>query len=72
MPHAKENAMHRLATINGRVVYGFRLHSIESARSLAYGATKPQRIMLGDHPELWVVTPADAERLVRAGYEYAE
>jgi hypothetical protein len=26
-------------------------------------------VVMGDHPELWVVVPADAEKLVRIGYE---
>lgn len=68
----KENGMNRLAKINGKQVYGFRFRSIEAARGFAYGATRPQRIILGDQPEFWVVRPVDAERLVRAGYEYAE
>lgn len=33
---------------------------------------KPQRVILGDDMKFWVVCPADAERLYRAGYEYAE
>jgi len=68
--NAKENAM-RLTTINGRRVYGFRFRSLELAQSFVNHATKPLRIVLGDHPEFWVVRPVDAERLVRAGYEYA-
>ncbi len=67
----KEIAMHRLIKINGRQIYGFRFSSLELAKSFADNATQPQRVILGDHPEIWVVTPADAERLVRAGYEYA-
>jgi hypothetical protein len=61
----------KLTTINGMQIYGFRFHSLEVATRFAYEASKPQRIILGDHPEFWVVRPVDAERLVRAGYEYA-
>jgi hypothetical protein len=32
---------------------------------------KPHRVMLGDDGRYWVVTPADAARLERMGYEYA-
>ena len=32
---------------------------------------KPGRIMLGDDGRFWVVTPAAAMVLERAGYEYA-
>ncbi len=68
----KENdAMNRLITINGRQIYGFRFRSLDVADRFAHNATQPQRVILGDHPEIWVVTPADAEILVKAGYEYA-
>jgi hypothetical protein len=44
--------------------------SLGTARSICYEhSARPMRIILGDHPFYWVVTPADAERLVRAGYE---
>lgn len=26
-------------------------------------------VVMGNHPEVWVVVPADAEKLVRLGYE---
>jgi hypothetical protein len=61
----------KLTTVNATPIYGFRFHSLEVATRFAYGATKPQRIILGDHPEFWVVRPVDAERLAQAGYEYA-
>jgi hypothetical protein len=32
----------------------------------------PKRILLGDHPEYWVVPATKAEALVKAGYEYLE
>ena len=63
--------MNRLTTINGKQVYGFRFRSLRLAKSFANRATKPLWIMLGDHPEFWVVRPVDADRLERAGYEYA-
>jgi hypothetical protein len=46
-------------------------HSLGTARSVCYEhSVRPMRIILGDYPWFWVVTPADAERLVKAGYEY--
>jgi hypothetical protein len=46
--------------------------SLGTARSICYEhSLRPMRIILGDHPSFWVVTPADAERLMRAGYEMA-
>ena len=41
-----------------------------TAWSLADRCTKPQIVMLGDDA-YWVVCPADAARLEKAGYEYA-
>ena len=41
-----------------------------TAWSLADRCTKPQIVMLGDDA-YWVVCPADASRLEKAGYEYA-
>lgn len=40
------------------------------AWSIADRCTKPQIVMLGDDA-YWVVCPADAARLEKAGYEYA-
>ena len=57
--------------IDGRKIRVQRFRSLALARAAREHAVKPVRILLGDHPEYWVVTPADAERLVRAGYEYA-
>jgi hypothetical protein len=34
--------------------------------------TQPMRVILGDDDMFWVVTPADAERLLHAGYEIAD
>lgn len=62
----------RLTKINSTTVYGFRFGSLDLARSFAFRCLKPHRLILGDHPCFWVVCPADAERLVRTGYEYAE
>ena len=46
--------------------------SLGTARSICYEhSVRPMRIILGDHPSFWVVTPADAERLMRVGYEMA-
>ena len=53
----------------------FRFNTLASATGFANRATNPMRIVLGDHDgergEFWVVTPADASRLERAGYELA-
>jgi len=64
--------MNRLTTINGKPIYGYRFRSLELARGFASKATKALWIILGDHPEFWVVRPVDADRLERAGYEYAD
>lgn len=61
----------KLIEIDGRTVYGFAFASVSAATAFAERCHKPQRVVLGDHPAVWVVSPADAERLARAGYEYA-
>ena len=51
--------------------------SLDNARSYAARCIKSHRIVLGDIDDdgedgkYWVVLPADAERLQRAGYEFA-
>ena len=53
----------------------FRFSTLTNAMNFVNRATYPMRIVLGDHDgergEFWVVTPADASRLQRAGYEFA-
>lgn len=53
----------------------FRFNTLAYAEAMVGRALYPMMIVLGDHDgergEYWVVTPADATRLVRAGYEYA-
>ncbi len=67
--------MTTLTTINGRTIRGWRFTQPDLAWAFADGARKPQRVLLGDATDVraswWVVTPADAARLERAGYEYA-
>ena len=58
-------------TIAGRRIRIQRFRSLAPARVARKASMKPMRVVLGDCPEYWLVTPADAERLVRAGYEYA-
>ena len=63
--------MTTLTTINGREIRGWAFRNLDNATSFASHATTPQRVMLGDDERFWVVTPADASRLERAGFEYA-
>lgn len=46
-------------------------NSLANAKFFANRASKMMMIVLGDDDRYWVVTPADGERLVRAGFEYA-
>jgi hypothetical protein len=50
-------------------------HSLPLARNYVDRCRKLYCIILGDHDdergEYWVVTPADAQRLERQGYEFA-
>jgi len=57
--------------IEGRTIYAAEFTNLNNAQTMTFHASKPQRIILGDAPYYWVVTPADAERLIRAGYEMA-
>ncbi len=53
----------------------FRFTTLASAKAFQARANDIMMIVLGDHDgergEFWVVTPADATRLTRAGYEMA-
>ena len=62
----------KLIALNGRAIDGASFSSLTLATSFGYGCQKPQRIILGDYPCFWVVCPADAERLIQAGYDYAD
>ena len=50
----------------------YKFHSRTRAFAFCYErCSAPMRVILGDDDMFWVVTPADAERLLRAGYELA-
>lgn len=50
----------------------YKFRSRNHALSFCYErCNAPMRVILGDDQLFWVVTPADAERLLRAGYELA-
>jgi hypothetical protein len=56
--------------ITKQTAYKFR--SRTRAFSFCYDhCVVPMRVILGDDDLFWVVTPADAHRLLRAGYEIA-
>ena len=50
----------------------FRFRDRKRAFDFAARCIKPHHVMLGDYPEYWVTTPANAARLQRMGYEYAK
>lgn len=60
-----------MKNIPGLLNQPYRFQSPFAAYRFAANATKPMSIILGDCPEFWVVSPADAEGLVKMGYEYA-
>lgn len=47
----------------------YKFVELTNARSFIEHATKIMLIVHGDDMRFWVVTPADAARLQRAGYE---
>lgn len=49
----------------------YRFSSKTLAESFVGNAVKPLWIVMGDDSKYWVVTPADAARLERAGYVMA-
>lgn len=49
----------------------FRFNTIAAARSFINRANDILMMVLGENEQIWVVTPADAARLQRAGYELA-
>ena len=49
----------------------FKFVELANARGFVEHATKIMLIVMGDDMRFWVVTPADATRLQRAGYEIA-
>jgi len=57
------------ADLDNMQIYRFRRY--ELAESFADHAVKSMMVLLGDDERYWVVTMANAERLLRAGYEAA-
>jgi hypothetical protein len=49
----------------------YKFHSRTRAFAFRDHCVALMRVILGDDDLFWVVTPADAERLLRAGYEIA-
>lgn len=49
----------------------WKFYEIENAISFQNHAIKPMWIMLGDDNRYWVVIPALAAALEKAGYQYA-
>lgn len=45
--------------------------SLSTANSFVNNAIKSMAVMMGDDNKYWVVTMADAQRLDKAGYEWA-
>jgi hypothetical protein len=56
-----------LRIIEGQVLAYWSLHLVRTVQNER--SVKPHRIVLGEHSTYWLVSPADAERLQRAGYE---
>jgi hypothetical protein len=57
----------------GRIETGGRyFQCLAIARSARDRAHKIEMIVLGDDMRYWLMRPADAERLARAGYEILE
>jgi hypothetical protein len=48
------------------------LSTIEAAVRFVNRCEKLHMIVMGDNCKFWVCTPADAQKLVKSGYEYAK
>ena len=59
------------STVQAIVQQAFKFTSRTQAFRFSGGTLVPTRVMLGDDGRYWVVSPANASRLERAGYEYA-
>lgn len=49
----------------------YRFKNLGLAKSFSQSTLKPSMIFMGDDEYFWVVTLADAGRLLKAGYEEA-
>jgi len=49
-----------------------KFNALETAQTFAGRAKRKMMVLLGDDEKFWVVAASVAERLVAAGYEYAE
>jgi hypothetical protein len=58
--------------VNGRTIHVDRYRSRVLAEAARCRGDQPLRVMLGDDGLYWVCSPADASRLEKAGYEYAD
>lgn len=52
-------------------IFKLRYKHLGTAIDVSCRAKKAMAVIMGDHNFFWVVTLADAEKLHKAGYEYA-
>jgi len=64
----KTSKEHRMKTYEQILATAFRFSALGTAESFAHRCLKPMRVVLGEGLFL-VVTPANASRLERMGYE---
>jgi hypothetical protein len=63
--------MTKITLKTGVVTAPYQFRSLRLARSFADNSQARMRVVMGDAGVFWVVAPADAARLERAGYETA-
>jgi len=59
----------RMNTETNTKTYTYRFRDVGVALSFQDRCHRPMRAVLGDDERVWVVTPAEAARLERQGYE---
>ena len=75
MTHTIETNGIAIETLRSQKIITGQVLSYRSLSTAEYvrfeHSLRPTRIILGDHSWYWIVSPADAERLMNAGYNFA-
>ena len=64
-----KNTLNQLKEAEKIIYRCTKLSDEDRARAYAARTTKPSRIILGDDEKYWIVTPAEATKLEKLGYE---
>ena len=62
--------MKKMTRLEKVIKYATKFKNEQCALNRFNTTLKPRRLVLGDNNEYWLVTPAEAELLVKNGYEH--